>query len=497
MASSFPEPWFSHTQDNSDCGEAFFVMESSESTAAGKAQLQLLLISKFPSLSLCVSVAGFDSPRFHSNCATIKAMLRRALIFVFLCAATVLAQSYSIVELKSTGSKRYKAEDILRVAGLETGKTTSLDTVRNAAQLLVNTGVFLEVRYSHTVAPEGINVAFDVKDKPADQYLKCDFSNLVWFSPEELNAALKEQLPLFDGTLPAGGGSSDQAAAVIEKMLEKKNVHTHVSALDESPAQGKPIDSVTFRPEDAKVIAASFEFPGVSAAFQDDLQKSVAALLGKEYNRTLLANHAADKLGPIYRAKGFLRANFDLPTSTNVTVTDAGTTVTAVIPVHEGLAYSFEGAELKGNKVFTTEKLAALVKSPVGAPLNGVKFDAEVESVKALIDDDGYFRSKVEAKPAYDDAAKTVHYTLNIFEGDRYTMGKLEVEGALSNAAMSTLQAAWKQREGAPYSKSYTKNFLRTFRFSTPVNLRIEETPDDKTLTVDVTIIVKVLTQAK
>ena len=76
-------------------------------------------------------------------------------------------------------------------------------------------------------------------------------------------------------------------------------------------------------------------------------------------------------------------------------------------------------------------------------------------------------------------------------------MGKLEVEGALSNAAMSTLQTAWKQREGAPYNKSYTKNFLRTFRFSTPVNMRIEETPDDKTLTVDVTIIVKALTQAK
>jgi len=47
MASSFPEPWFSHTQDNSDCGEAFFVMESSGAKRSrGIRHLHLILILK-------------------------------------------------------------------------------------------------------------------------------------------------------------------------------------------------------------------------------------------------------------------------------------------------------------------------------------------------------------------------------------------------------------------------------------------------------------------
>ena len=416
-------------------------------------------------------------------------MLRRALIFVFFCTATLFAQSYPIVELKSIGSKRFKAEDIIRVTGLEKGKVTSLDTVRNAAQLLVNTGVFLEVRYSHYAATDGITVTFDVKDKPADQYLKCDFSNLVWFTEPELTAALRAELPLFDGTLPAGGGSSDQAASVIEHLLEKKNVHTHVSALEASPAPGKPIDSVSFQLEDAKVTIAGFRFTGITPALENELQKSAAFGVGRSYDHTWVDNIAKDRLVNIYRSRGYLRANFDLSTVSDVVVTGNATTVVPVLNVHEGLAYTFTGAKLIGNQKKSSEVLLALVKSPLEKPLDGLQFEKEIQKIKLVYDDDGYFKAKVEPKPQFDDAKRTVAYEVQISEGDRYTMGKLEVEG-VSDRALATLREAWKMRDGEPYRKAYTLQFVLNFKFSAPVRFRFEETPEEETHTVDVTIIV-------
>ncbi len=423
-------------------------------------------------------------------------MLHRVLIFVLLCTATALSQSYPIVDLKANGSQRYKADDILRVTGLEKGKATSLDSVRNAAQLLVNTGVFLEVRYSHTVAREGMNVTFEVKDKPADQYLKCDFNNLVWFTEPELAAALRAELPLYDGTLPAGGGSSDQAAAVIEKMLAKKNVHTHVSALEESRAQGKPIDSVAFQLEDVKVYIAAFHFTGVTPALEAELQKSAASGIGRQFDRTWVDNFAKDRLVNIYRSHGYLRVNFDPSTVSDVVVTDAATTVVPVLNVHEGLAYTFTGAKLMGNQKKSSEVLLALVKSPLEKPLDGVQFDKEIQKIKLVYDDDGYFKAKVEPKPLFDDANKTVAFEVQVSEGDRYTMGKLEVEG-VSDRALTTLREAWKMRDGEPYRKTYTLQFVLNFKFSAPVRFRFEETPEEETHTVDVTIIVSPAKPAK
>jgi len=423
-------------------------------------------------------------------------MMYRASIFVMMICIAAVAQEYKILDLKATGSERYKSQDILRVAGLELGKVTPLSEVRGAAQKLVSTGVFLEVRYSHTAEKEGMQVEFQLKDKPADQYLKCDFSNLVWFSENELLAAFHEKLPLFDGTLPAGEGEADAAASIIQDMLEQKGVHTHVGALDATPHLGQPIQFVTFQLEEISVVIAGFKFPGMTVDYGNELEKAAADQVGKEFIRNGMNGLAADKLVPIYRAHGRLRTNFDDAEVANVQVSDNKTTLTVVLPVHEGLEYVLTGVNITGNKDRSREEITALVKSPTGKSLNGVQFDSEVQKIKDQLDDLGYFRSKVDAKPVYDDAAKTVRYDIEVFEGDRYTMGKLEVEGVSASGA-ELLRTSWKVREGDFYNKSYTKEFLRQFQFSKAVNARIEESPDDKTHTVDVTVVVRVVTRAK
>jgi len=405
-----------------------------------------------------------------------------------------------IVELKATGSVLYKQEEILRATGLEKGKLVSLQAVRNAAQVLAGTGVFLEVRYSHHATksdvPNGIDVDFQVADKPADQYLQCDFRNLVWFNEKELQDALHTQLPLFNGTFPLGGGSSDQAAAVIQQMLEQKGVHTHVSAVETDPTEKVPQQFVRFMLEDVKVKVAAVGFPGASAAMAAELQKVSTALIGKDYDLEGLADFADAKLVSVYRGKGYLRANFDPPSATDVVTKEATTTVTLLLPVHEGFAYTLGDLKLTGNKLRTTEELRALIKSPVGSPLNGEQFESEVKKIRDFLHEFGLFRSKVEVKPAYNDAAKTVSYELVITEGERYNMGKLEIEG-LNAKSSELLRTSWKLREGEVYRRNYVASFVSNFKFSEAVQLLYEESPDEATHTVDVTLIVRPLKQKK
>jgi outer membrane translocation and assembly module TamA len=96
---------------------------------------------------------------------------------------------------------------------------------------------------------------------------------------------------------------------------------------------------------------------------------------------------------------------------------------------------------------------------------------------------------KPEAK--LDDDKSTVHYDLNVAEGDQYKMGELEILG-LDTQAAARMHEAWTLREGQPYDADYPKKFLDDARQIVPHGLQwtasIHESLDSKDKTVDVEI---------
>src|SRR5258708_35693257 len=96
----------------------------------------------------------------------------------------------------------------------------------------------------------------------------------------------------------------------------------------------------------------------------------------------------------------------------------------------------------------------------------------------------------VQLKPdaQLDDEKSTVHYDLNIVEGDLYKMGELEILG-LDTQAKARMQAAWSLRQGQPYNADYPQKFLDDTRQLLPRGLQckvtIHESPDRKDKTVE------------
>src|SRR4051812_20022324 len=109
-----------------------------------------------------------------------------ALIAVALSSAS--AQKYPIAKMTATGSERFLAEDILRSTGLAENKTVEvpLTAIEAAAEKLNASGAFAEVKYKHTASPGGMKVEFELVDKDDDQFVPCDFENIVWLPEAEL-----------------------------------------------------------------------------------------------------------------------------------------------------------------------------------------------------------------------------------------------------------------------------------------------------------------------
>ena len=132
-----------------------------------------------------------------------------------------------------------------------------------------------------------------------------------------------------------------------------------------------------------------------------------------------------------------------------------------------------------------------LIHMPAGEPANAVRLTNDLESVRKLYRSRGYMAAQVAPASAIDDEKSTVHYDINVVEGDQYKMGELEIVG-LDTQAKAHLENAWTLHEGDPYNADYAKKFLedtnRLFPAGVSWAVSIHEAANAKEKTVDVTI---------
>ena len=115
----------------------------------------------------------------------------------------------------------------------------------------------------------------------------------------------------------------------------------------------------------------------------------------------------------------------------------------------------------------------------------------DLDAVGKLYRSRGYMKVQIKPDAQCDDEKSTVHYDLNVVEGDQYKMGELEIAG-LDTQAKARMQEAWTLREGQPYNADYPKKFLDDTRQLVPRGVQwaisIHESLDAKDKTVDVEI---------
>ncbi len=153
--------------------------------------------------------------------------------------------------------------------------------------------------------------------------------------------------------------------------------------------------------------------------------------------------------------------------------------------------YSTSSVDWKGNSAIAISEVAPLIHMPLGQPADAVRLLRDLENVGKLYRSRGYMMVQIKPDAQFDDEKSTVHYDLNIVEGDLYKMGELEIIG-LDTQAKARMQAAWTLREGQPYNADYPKKFLDDTE-TTPSPRRawavsIHESLDAKDKTVDVEI---------
>lgn len=359
--------------------------------------------------------------------------------------------------IKVSGSQRFSSAKIATETGLTIGQEIKKEDLQAAANRLVQLGIFSDVRYRFSTQTGTIDIEFQVTDGPSMAPL---FDNFPWFTDDEIAAALKSSVPLYDGRVPEAGTILDQISQSLEKLLETRKVSGTVShQVVRVATSGENVQQ--FRVDGPELSVESVEFSDALAKNDHAIQQCLGDIRGKPFSRAVIDRFVFEQVRPVYLAHANLRVAFDPPQArfAGDPSKPLANSVKVIIGVHPGPVFKWAGATWTENAAFSAAELDAYVATKTGDSADGMKIELAWQRILDAYGNKGYLDAALDKAPVIDDAAGRVSYRVTIKEGPQYHMGALVLTG-LSLEGERRIIAAWKIPDGAVFNLSLAEAFV-------------------------------------
>ncbi len=427
--------------------------------------------------------------------ATPLRVLFTICVSILVTTAIFAQTARKIAGIESEGLQSLTTEIVVATSGLKVGETFSVEATDAAAERLLSSGLFKRVAYRTKSAGDNVTITFQLEEVKG-QSSPVVFDNFIWFSDDELAAAVKREVPAFNGSAPDIGNTNEAIKKALQNLLTERKLPGEVE-------YNLTEHEHLFRVEGAPMKICTLHFPGAQSVSEQKLIQTTRSSMDLEYSRQSAKTFPKFGLYPLYRELGQLRASFGEP----VAKPDSNggcEGVDLTIPVNEGAVYSWSKAEWSGNQVLSAQELDDALGMKPGEVANGKKFDRGLTEVQMAYGKRGHIQSYMKPTPEFDDAARKVTFKIAVNEGPQYRMGVFEFKGfSVDDIAM--LSKKWNLKTGDVYDQSYAAQFLRQYggEFMSRIakerlaqgkpspNLSTSEKPNHQTLTVDLVIELK------
>ena len=361
----------------------------------------------------------------------------------------------TITKIEVQGLERLSAAEVIATSELKTGTPLSVAELDAAGQRLVDSGLFTNVAYRTTSKGSQVTVIFEVKESNASSS-PVVFDNFVWFTNDELFAAIKRAVPSFNGTVPDAGTAADVIQQTLQDLLKERHLG---GAVEHAPSQtGSKLEHL-FHVTGVPIPICKLHFPGAKNVSEEKLVMSSRQLTNADYSRQSAIAFSEFILKPIYREAGQLRAQFAEPLPKLADTTDCKGGVDLNIPVAEGPIFLWNKTEWTGNEALTASDLDGALGMKNGEVANAVRIEKGLRAVVKRYGRTGHLKASIDAKQELDDAASRVSYKIAVKEGPQFKMGTLTIKG-LEEADVTSLEARWKLKNGEVFDDTYPGRFL-------------------------------------
>lgn len=403
------------------------------------------------------------------------------------------AKALRLGKIEVVGLERYTQEQVLTASGLQIGQPIDIPAADEAATRLMNSGLFKTLSYRFRSTGNQVTVTFQVVE--AKESAPVIFDNFVWFSEQELQDAIRRQIPSFDGTAPETGDMPEQIKKALQTLLDERKIPGQVDYMYSADLAGKNAKHF-FSVKGVKIPICTLLFPGAQDVKESELIKTSKPLFAMDFSAGDIKTFARVNLIPIYRQRGHLRASFLDPVVKAQSDANCQNGVSVTVQVDEGSIYTWDKAEWSGNEVLSAQELTMALGMKNGERADGLKIDKGPVSVIAAYGKKGYIEARLGGMPEYDDTNRRVVYRYTVTEGGQFRMGNLEIKG-LPDDLTKRLTESWKLQRSDAFDTSYYETFMKKASMEIgAAGLRVSEVsvqykPNQDNRTVDVIISIK------
>jgi outer membrane protein assembly factor BamA len=368
------------------------------------------------------------------------------------------ASDVKLARVEFVGLKRLTREQLIKVSGLEIDQIVDVGALDAAAQRLLDSGLIYKLGYRLQTKAGLATVTFQIEEGRSGESAVI-FDNFIWFTEEELAAAVRREVPSFNGAAPNAGNMTDAVTRALQKFLNERKIAGTIEYFPSENIDRTKLEHV-FTIKGVRLPICTLHFPGAHSVPEEKLIKHSQGLVGTDYSRRLAGQFAFNSLFPIYRELGQLRATFGRPQASPQTIANCKEGVELTISIDEGAIYVWEKFEWSGNQVLTPSELDAALAMKSGEIADGIKFDKALAAVLKAYGRKGYLAAFVRPQPEFDDAARKVAYRIEVKEGPQYHMGNLIINGFSDNLG-NYLRGKWEMRGGDVYDQGYAEEFFK------------------------------------
>ena len=380
--------------------------------------------------------------------------MARISIVLLLLAGFVQAQTARNFPIDSIAveGNRIPAAAVIAASGLKRGDKGDSAAFDAARDRLLGSGYFDTVAYRYKPSGTGgYDITFEVQEVETLYTIRID---ALPVSAQEVVAYLKSKDPLFSGKMPGTRQVIERTAREIEQYLATKDHPEQVAGKVVATAPGQL--EVGFTPVRGLPAVSAVSFEGSKVISATDLHNKISEVaFGQPFTESGFRSLLNSQLQPLYEAKGYMRVTFPKIT------TEPAAEVTGIdvrVTVDEGSEYKLARVAVAGRSASESARILKAGKLPQLTVANFEEVKQAAVRVKNSMRHDGYLDAQVTTDRKLDDAKKTVEFFLIVETGERYTFGKLAVDG-LGLDGEAAIRKMWSVKPGDAFPVDYPDYF--------------------------------------
>lgn len=387
------------------------------------------------------------------------------IVCVLLAGITILSAApqqqslaaHPIDAIHVTGHKRYSVEQVTRVSGLTPGKSVTVADLDALISRMATTGLFAKIGYKYAGDATGTRLVVTFEIEEPEWKVPVLFDNFVWLTDEQLSAALADDVPTFDGTLPQTEGVQALVVQSLQRHLKSRGIDGTVEFMTYTHVKTKTLKFL-FRVTNPSLPLCALRLDGVSAAWEKRFAPAIAAQIGRDYSRVSLEGLTIGEMEGTYRSRGRLDASVGAAV---VRLNEGCQGVSVTIPVTEGADYTWERTSWTGNVALPAADLDRLLGVRVGATAETAELDGGLTAVRAAYGTIGHVQAQLTPIARGDKATARAHLEVQVAEGPQFRMGTIVFTG-LTDADAADLAKRWKLKPGQIFDASVIDEFRRS-----------------------------------